>query len=178
MYNNKKIWANGDLITKERMNNIEDGIYNAHEEINTLKNNTSTGGSNINDTSASATTTYSSNKIESIKEELSSRISAIGGSGIIFENIEVDEIFTSVEEVIECTGITLSANTLSFTTTNNQTLSAVISPTDCTGVVVWSVEPVGVVTVNNGVITPIKNGTATITVTCGSQSATCNVTVS
>lgn len=42
---NKKIWANGDLITKERMNNIEDGIYNAHEEINTLKNNTSTGGS-------------------------------------------------------------------------------------------------------------------------------------
>ena len=41
---NKRIWANGDLITKERMNNIEDGIYNAHEEINTLKNNTSTGG--------------------------------------------------------------------------------------------------------------------------------------
>ena len=41
---NKRVWANGDLITKERMNNIEDGIYNAHEEINTLKNNTSTGG--------------------------------------------------------------------------------------------------------------------------------------
>ena len=41
---NKRVWANGDLITKERMNNIEDGIYDAHEEINTLKNNTSTGG--------------------------------------------------------------------------------------------------------------------------------------
>ena len=35
---NKRVWANGDLITKERMNNIEDGIYDAHEEINTLKN--------------------------------------------------------------------------------------------------------------------------------------------
>ena len=63
------------------MNNIEDGIYNAHEEINTLKNNTSTGGSNINDTTASATTTYSSNKIENIKEDLVSQIRAIGGSG-------------------------------------------------------------------------------------------------
>ena len=70
---NKKIWKNGDLITKEGMNNIEDGIYDAHKEINTLKNNTPTGGSNINDTTASATTTYSSNKIETIKENLSSQ---------------------------------------------------------------------------------------------------------
>ena len=36
------------------------------------------GASNINDTTASANTTYSSNKIESIKDNLSSQISAIG----------------------------------------------------------------------------------------------------
>lgn len=30
---NKKTWANGDLITKERMNNIENGIYTAHDEL-------------------------------------------------------------------------------------------------------------------------------------------------
>ena len=35
---NKKIWKNGDLITKERMNNIEDGIYDAHDEINAIDN--------------------------------------------------------------------------------------------------------------------------------------------
>ena len=40
---NKRVWANGDLITKERMNNIENGIYDAHDEINTLKNNTPKG---------------------------------------------------------------------------------------------------------------------------------------
>ena len=40
---NKKTWANGDLITKESMNNIEYGIYTAHDEIETLKNNTSSG---------------------------------------------------------------------------------------------------------------------------------------
>ena len=64
---NKNIWKNGDIITESKMNNIENGIYMAHDEINTLKNNTPTGGSNINDTTASATTTYSSNKIENIK---------------------------------------------------------------------------------------------------------------
>lgn len=71
---NKKIWKNGDLITKESMNNIENGIYTAHDEIEKLKNNTSTGGSSINDTTASTTTTYSSNKIEAIKEGLNSQI--------------------------------------------------------------------------------------------------------
>ena len=30
---NKKIWKNGDLITKTSMNNIENGIYTAHDEI-------------------------------------------------------------------------------------------------------------------------------------------------
>ena len=35
---NKKIWKNGDLITKESMNNIEDGIYDAHDKINAINN--------------------------------------------------------------------------------------------------------------------------------------------
>lgn len=39
---NKKTWANGDRITEQGMNNIEDGIYTAHDEIQTLKNNTFT----------------------------------------------------------------------------------------------------------------------------------------
>ena len=42
---NKNIWKNGDLITKEKLNHMEDGIYDAHDEIERLKNNTSTGGS-------------------------------------------------------------------------------------------------------------------------------------
>lgn len=126
---NKKIWKNGDIITKESLNNIEDGIYTAHDEIERLKNNTSTGGSsgevdlsryvtketgnasqitfsdgqtfqakldagtlkgdkgdpgepgtsNIDDATASTTTTYSSSKIESIKQELSSQIGGTSG---------------------------------------------------------------------------------------------------
>lgn len=34
---NKRPWANGDLITKERMNNIENGIYDAHTDTNTAR---------------------------------------------------------------------------------------------------------------------------------------------
>ena len=41
---NKRVWANGDLITKEKINHMENGIYDAHDEIERLKNNTSTGG--------------------------------------------------------------------------------------------------------------------------------------
>lgn len=92
----------------------------------------------------------------------------------VYVDAQMQEIGTKVP----CTGIVLSADTLSFTTTNTQTLSVVVSPTNCTDTVTWSVSPSGIVTVNNGVVTPITNGSCTITATCGTQTATCNVTVS
>lgn len=57
-------------------------------------------------------------------------------------------------------------------------LIATLTPTDTTDEVIWSVSPTGICTVNNGIVTPIKNGNCTITATCGTQSATCNVTIS
>lgn len=79
---------------------------------------------------------------------------------------------------IPCTSIVLNNNTLSFTTTDIQTLVATVMPDNCTQSVTWSVSPTGIATVNNGVVTPIANGSCTITATCGSHSATCAVTVS
>ena len=90
----------------------------------------------------------------------------------------VDTQIEALKEPIPCTGIVLSADTLSFTTTDTQTLSVVVSPDNCTDEVTWSVSPAGIVTVKNGVVTPIGNGEATITATCGSHSDTCAVTVS
>lgn len=78
---------------------------------------------------------------------------------------------------IPCTRIALSNDSLSFTTTDTQTLVATVTPTNCTDTVTWSVSPTGIATVNNGVVTPVANGSCTITVTCGSKSATCAVTV-
>ena len=90
----------------------------------------------------------------------------------------VDTQIEALRKLIPCTGIVLSADTLSFTTTDTQTLSVVVSPENCTDTVTWSVSPTGIVTVKNGVVTPIRNGEATITATCGSYSDTCAVTVS
>ena len=64
---NKTTWGTGDRITAAKLNKIEAGIDGVNKKV-------ASGGSNINDTTASATTTYSSNKIESIKEDLSSQI--------------------------------------------------------------------------------------------------------
>ena len=90
----------------------------------------------------------------------------------------VDAEMLAIGSNFPCTGIVLSADTLSFTTTDTQTLSVVVSPTNCTDTVTWSVSPTGVVSVDNGVVTPIANGSCTITATCGSYSDTCSVTVS
>lgn len=80
---------------------------------------------------------------------------------------------------VPCTGITLSESAITFSSGSPVTITATVTPENTTDdVVVWASSDDTVCTVNNGVVTPIKNGTATITATCGSQSATCSVTVS
>lgn len=56
-------------------------------------------------------------------------------------------------------------------------LTATVTPSNTTDKIIWTVSPEGVCSVENGVITPITTGTCIVTATCGSQSATCNVTV-
>lgn len=89
----------------------------------------------------------------------------------------VDGYINAMREVVPCTNITLNNATLSFTTSDAQTLTATVTPANTTDTVTWSVSPTGICTVEDGVVTAIKNGTCVITATCGSHSATCNVTV-
>ena len=89
----------------------------------------------------------------------------------------VDGKIAALVTQIPCTGITLNTNTLSFTSTDTQALTATTQPSDTTYPVIWSVSPAGIVTVEGGVVTPIANGNCTVTATCGTQSATCAVNV-
>lgn len=98
-------------------------------------------------------------------------------NNIVGRLVYVDSYINTLHEAIPCTNITLNNATLSFTTSDAQTLIATLTPTDTTDKVVWSVSPSGICSVNDGVVTPISNGECVVTATCGSHSVTCNVTV-
>ena len=106
------------------------------------------------------------NNITQIRNYIRDRLTYVDGE---IENLLIP---------IECTGITLNTNTLEFTSTDTKTLIATVEPSDTTDIIVWASDDTTVAKVNNGVVTPLKNGNCIITATCGSQSATCNVNVS
>lgn len=78
---------------------------------------------------------------------------------------------------VPCTGITLDKTSLVFTDNTPQTLQVTIEPTNTTDKISYSVNPSDIAKIANGTVTPLKNGTATITVTCGTISKTCNVDI-
>lgn len=90
-----------------------------------------------------------------------------------------DEYIAGLTPVVPvpCTGITLSAETLTFMEKEAQTLTAIVTPDGCTDVVVWESSNAEIATVTNGVVTPVASGNCTITAICGEYSATCAVSV-
>ncbi len=76
------------------------------------------------------------------------------------------------------TGISLDKNALSLVEGNYETLTATVSPTDTTDTVTWSSDKTSVATVDStGKVTAVAAGTAKITATAGTKTATCTVTV-
>lgn len=92
----------------------------------------------------------------------------------------MDEYMESLtpEIPVPCTGISLDADTLTFTAEGSQTLTVTVTPDGCTDMVTWESNNTAVATVNSGVVTAIANGNATITAKCGDYSASCSVSVS
>lgn len=78
------------------------------------------------------------------------------------------------------TGVSLSPKTLSLNPGKGGTLTATITPSNATNQnVTWKSSDTKVATVDNGLVTAVAEGTATITVTTedGSKTATCTVIV-
>lgn len=103
------------------------------------------------------------------------------GKALVINNVDfsTNKLTTvDLEDDVPCKGINLSASTLSFSKVGNtSTLTASVSPYDCTDAVVWTTSDADVATVAGGVVTATGVGTATITATCGAYSATCAVSV-
>lgn len=102
-------------------------------------------------------------------------ITATAESGVRDEaSITIQEANTAV------TGVTLDKETASINKGGTVTLTATVAPENASNQnVTWSSSATDVATVSEGVVTGVKAGTATITVTTedGSYSATCTVTV-
>ena len=75
--------------------------------------------------------------------------------------------------------VELDKTSLSFTVGDaSAKLSATVSPADADDTTVsWASSDLSIATVKDGVVTPLKAGTATITATCGDKTTTCIVTV-
>lgn len=86
----------------------------------------------------------------------------------------------TVKVPVPVTGVTLDKSALSLDLKNNKTatLTATVAPDNATDkTVTWSSSAPAVATVENGVVTAVSEGKATITATAGDKSASCEVTV-
>lgn len=84
----------------------------------------------------------------------------------------------TVDIDVPATGLTLDKNTLNlYTGEEGTTLTATVTPANTTDTLTWTSSNTSVATVVNGKVTPVGNGTATITAKVGTYTATCNVTV-
>lgn len=94
--------------------------------------------------------------------------------GTNFETNALDQVeFADVP----CTGITLDADTMSFSQLDEQkTIGYTVAPYNTTDPVTVTSGNTNIITVNGDVLTAVGIGTCTVTVTCGEQSAACTVT--
>jgi uncharacterized protein YjdB len=84
-----------------------------------------------------------------------------------------------ISQSIAVTSILLSEDNVEVVTGETITLIANVFPSNATEqTVIWSSSNESVATVNNGIVSAIGIGKATITAQCGGKEATCVVTVS
>lgn len=86
-------------------------------------------------------------------------------------------IYKYGNEVISCTGLTLSQYSLTFTDENPIQLTATPTPADTTDTIVWDSTSKNVATVVNGLVIPLQSGSTIITATCGTKTVSCSVKV-
>ena len=100
------------------------------------------------------------------------------GSTIITAECGTGLASCSVTVLQPATSITLNVSSLQLEVGEIYDLIETVSPQNTTDAVVWTSSDPDVATVDeNGIVNAIKAGSASITVTCGTQSATCEVTV-
>ena len=109
-----------------------------------------------------------------------SYVSGVTSDGLIAGKVLYEAALTYIppeSNYVPATGIVLDKTAISFDLPNTQTIVATVTPDNASDKVVWKSSNTAVATVSDGVVTPVADGSCTITATAGSVSATCDVTV-
>jgi hypothetical protein len=94
----------------------------------------------------------------------------------LFTIVALSSCEKNEKDTVEVTEVTLDKTTLTLAVDSSETLTATVKPDDKT--VVWATSDSTKVTVtNDGIVTAIATGSATVTATAGGKYATCKVTV-
>ena len=83
----------------------------------------------------------------------------------------------TVQNPAQSVTLNKTALALDLSETKTCALTATVTPNNSTDDVIWTSSDTAVASVANGTVTALKTGTATITATAGTKSATCAVTV-
>lgn len=117
-------------------------------------------------------------RLRSLSEEIANLGGGTGGCYLTVETITIGE---GTGETVAVTGITLDYSTISLNEGETMMLAASVSPSDATNsTVLWKSSDTNVATVDNGLVTAVSSGNATITAYSQENSsieATCAVTV-
>lgn len=98
-------------------------------------------------------------------------------SGEITSSLPTSPATVTVNVLAPATELTLDPTSLNLEYGKTAKLTATVTPPDSTDTVMWSSDKPEVATVENGNVTAKGIGSATITATAGSQTATCEVNV-
>lgn len=90
--------------------------------------------------------------------------------------IDATEQYVFVEDIIPCESLTTSSDNISLTNRDSYTIDYSVLPTNTTDTITWVSSNPQIATVNNGVVTPLNEGSTVITLSCGSK--TCSVAIS
>lgn len=96
-------------------------------------------------------------------------------AGKVLRNESMNYVVPELD--LSATSITLSASEIYFTSKDSSTITATVIPAGCPDPVVWTSSNESVATVENGIVTPVGNGSAIIKATVGSLFAECSVSV-
>ena len=113
----------------------------------------------------------------------------VGGTATLtlygrYNNNDIDDIYTQqvtvnvLSPAVAATGVTLDKTSATLKKGATLSLTATVSPENSTDEVTWKSSNTNVATVDEtGKVTAVADGSATITATAGSKSATCSVSV-